>query len=386
MPCVGSSLFISFAGSRFPVACLSWSVSIGFPHACLSLQVVTGSDNVPNFSGFIRLILWSWCWRQPALENVNTTSQMTCFRGATVCTKWLQGEVMMNCYSKTTRWEFGHEVKNSEKWNIYERVTKHNANANDNIHACVTLHYTDVNDNINDCVAPHDAYTIDHFHWASCAFSQVVLSCLHPHTHMHFGSSLRLSCHLHVHGHPCVLFTLILPFYFLLYLPPLFLFLNYLKFVVNLHNSRNESMDSTDEFSLSAEYDESLDTMRSNEFSIVQVIVFPFFGHSWSFAVFHLGEYPRFEQNLSSNRTAGVSSSICTVANRSRSWTKTGVYSFICTAPGRGKSLMGFWTFSKYPLCLSLILLCSALCIESLESITNIRSSVSLVPSQENKT
>ena len=26
----------------------------------------------------------------------NTTPQMTCFRGAKVCTKWLQGKVMMN--------------------------------------------------------------------------------------------------------------------------------------------------------------------------------------------------------------------------------------------------------------------------------------------------
>ena len=29
---------------------------------------------------------------------------------------------------------------------------------------------------------------------------------------MHFGSSLSLSCHLHVHGHPCGLFTLVLLF------------------------------------------------------------------------------------------------------------------------------------------------------------------------------
>ena len=29
-------------------------------------------------------------------ETVNTTPQMTYFRGATVCTKWLQGKVMMN--------------------------------------------------------------------------------------------------------------------------------------------------------------------------------------------------------------------------------------------------------------------------------------------------
>ena len=45
------------------------------------------------------------------------------------------------------------------------------------------------------------------------------------------------------------------PFYFLLYLPHLFLFLNYLKSVVNLHTSCNESMDSTDEFSLSTGYE-----------------------------------------------------------------------------------------------------------------------------------
>ena len=43
--------------------------------------------------------------------------------------------------------------------------------------------------------------------------------------------------------------------HFLLYLPPLFLFLNYLKSVVNLHNSCNDSMDSTDEFSLSTGYE-----------------------------------------------------------------------------------------------------------------------------------
>ena len=72
---------------------------------------------------------------------------------------------------------------------------------------------------------------------------------------MHLGSSLGLSCHLH--GHPCVcgLFTLILPFYFLLYLPPLFLFLNYMKSVVNLQNSCNESVDASDELLLSTGYE-----------------------------------------------------------------------------------------------------------------------------------
>ena len=42
---------------------------------------------------------------------------------------------------------------------------------------------------------------------------------------------------------------------FLLLALPCVLFLNYLKSVVNLHNSCNESMDSTDEFSLSTGYE-----------------------------------------------------------------------------------------------------------------------------------
>ena len=47
-PCTSHLKNVSHAGSRFPVACWSRSVSIGFPHACLSLRVGTGSDN-PNF-------------------------------------------------------------------------------------------------------------------------------------------------------------------------------------------------------------------------------------------------------------------------------------------------------------------------------------------------
>ena len=42
---------------------------------------------------------------------------------------------------------------------MYEWVTKHNVNANDEMYACVTLHDTNVNDIIHDCVAPHDAHT-----------------------------------------------------------------------------------------------------------------------------------------------------------------------------------------------------------------------------------
>ena len=38
------------------------------------------------------------------IMDVNITPQMTCFRGAKVCTKWLQGKVTINSYSLTTNW------------------------------------------------------------------------------------------------------------------------------------------------------------------------------------------------------------------------------------------------------------------------------------------
>ena len=47
------------------------------------------------------------------------------------------------------------------------------------------------------------------------------------------------------------LLDLTLPFYFLHFLTSLIFFLQFLKFEVNLHTPPNESMDSTDEFSLS---------------------------------------------------------------------------------------------------------------------------------------
>ena len=75
---------------------------------------------------------------------------------------------------------------------MYEWVTKHNANVNDDIHACVAL---------------HNAHTHNHIHWASCAFSGSVV-VFHLHTHMHLGSSLSLPCHLHGHPRVCGLFTL----------------------------------------------------------------------------------------------------------------------------------------------------------------------------------
>ena len=79
-----------------------------------------------------------------------------------------------------------------------------------------------------------------------CTFSLVCQrSLVFIRTHMHRGSSFMFAPSHHLHGHPraCGLFDLILPFYFLLRFPLLFLFLNYLKSVVNLHNSCNESND-----------------------------------------------------------------------------------------------------------------------------------------------
>ena len=105
------------------------------------------------------------------------------------------------------------------------------------------------------------------------------------------------------------------------------------------------------------EYDDSPGTTRSAKLFIVHVIDFPFLVNRRVPPFSTRMDLSVFEQSVWSNGTAGVSSSNCTVANRSRSWTKTGAYSFICTAPGRGKSLMEFWTLSKYPLYLSLILL-----------------------------
>ena len=38
--------------------------------------------------------------------GVNTTPQMTCFRGAKVCTKWPQEKVTINSYSLRTSWNW----------------------------------------------------------------------------------------------------------------------------------------------------------------------------------------------------------------------------------------------------------------------------------------
>ena len=136
---------------------------------------------------------------------------------------------------------------------MYEWVTKHNANANDDIHACVTLHDTNVNDNIYACVAFHNAHTCNattsterraHF-----LGSVVVSSSSHTYApwlkmFAPFTSSTRSST--------CVWSLRLDPPFLLLALPSaLFLFLNYMKSVVNLHNCCNEGVDASDDLLLS---------------------------------------------------------------------------------------------------------------------------------------
>ena len=76
---------------------------------------------------------------------------------------------------------------------------------------------------------------------------------------MHLGSRCLRHSH-HPHGHPrvCGLFAFFLPFYFLLFLPPLFLFLNCMKSMVNLHNSCNEGVNASDDPILSTDKDTDL--------------------------------------------------------------------------------------------------------------------------------
>ena len=89
------------------------------------------------------------------------------------------------------------------------------------------------------------------------------------------------------------------------------------------------------------EYEDSLDTTRSTELSTVQVIVLPFWVNRGVAPFSTHMEIRVLRKTYEALESLAVSPSNCTVANRSRSWTKTGAYSFICTAPARGKSHMG---------------------------------------------
>ena len=86
------------------------------------------------------------------------------------------------------------------------------------------------------------------------ALSNSFLS-VYRHTHTHRGSNNESFTPCTWSNSCASLSSLVLPFYFLHFLTSLIFFLQFLNFVVNLHNSCNESMDSTDEFSLSTNYE-----------------------------------------------------------------------------------------------------------------------------------
>ena len=102
------------------------------------------------------------------------------------------------------------------------------------------------------------------------------------------------------------------------------------------------------------------------------------FGQLWSFAVFHSYENPCSEQSLRINRIAGVSSSNCIATNRSRSWTQTCAYSFVCTSPFAVTTVAGALDLRKVSISSERKAFLLSICIEAPESTTNIRSSVFL--------
>ena len=134
------------------------------------------------------------------------------------------------------------------------------------------------------------------------------------------------------------------------------------------------------------EHDDNLDTTRGSQLSIVQAIVFPF-GVNRTVSPFstHMKIREGSKACEAIESLAFFFSNNCTVRNRSRSRTETGAYSFICTAPCRGKSHMVFLDLLKVSIVSELKSPCSALCIEAPEYTINIRTSVSLAVSQENK-
>ena len=99
------------------------------------------------------------------------------------------------------------------------------------------------------------ANTCNHIHWTSFAFSEVVVAFSSSRTHApslkfeFFMSTPWISaCVRSLHFDPPLLFLALRSV-------PFPLPLNYLKSVVNVHNSCNESMDPTDEFSLCTGYE-----------------------------------------------------------------------------------------------------------------------------------
>ena len=93
---------------------------------------------------------------------------------------------------------------------------------------------------------------------------------------------------------------------------------------------------------------------------------------------FHSYEHPRSEQSLPSDRTAGVSSSNCTVTNWSRSWTYTCASSSVCTSPFAVTTVVGVLDLRKVSISSELESFLLSMCLEAPESTTHIRSSVLL--------
>ena len=170
-----------------------------------------------------------------ATLTVSTTPQMTCFRGAKVCTKWLQEKVTINSYSLTTSWNW------DQKWKIRN---------------CPWLR--------GDTARCEHQWQHDHFHWlphclsvsAHCSVSSCVLA-RHISRTRTVAQVMSLSPHPHVHVHVSVSPRLALPFYFTHFLPHSCHFLLHLKFVdYNLPRTpHKESMDLSDEFFLSTGYE-----------------------------------------------------------------------------------------------------------------------------------
>ena len=78
---------------------------------------------------------------------------------------WKSGGELIQLDNKMRIWTRSGKFRKVKKTRfVYDLVTKHDVDANDNIHGLVTKHDADANDNIHDCVALHDAYTNDNFH------------------------------------------------------------------------------------------------------------------------------------------------------------------------------------------------------------------------------
>ena len=134
---------------------------------------------------------------------VNTTPQMTCFRGAKVCTKWLQDKVTIKSYSLTTCWNW--EQVTSWNWDQDKNGTKSGKLRIG--HDCVVLHDADSNDNtpwLRGTARCEHQWQHDHFHrlpqWLSMSAHCLVLSCLYIVTRTRtVAKEMSLSHHPHVH-------------------------------------------------------------------------------------------------------------------------------------------------------------------------------------------